>query len=53
MVDCRSRELPPRELADVVLSMLATTVGTVKQAVNATAGALHAATAFADADQAS
>jgi enoyl-CoA hydratase len=31
--------------------MPAATVRMVKQAVNATAGALHAATAFADADQ--
>jgi enoyl-CoA hydratase len=40
-----------REMADTVLSMPASTVRMVKQAVNATAGALHAATAFADADQ--
>jgi enoyl-CoA hydratase/carnithine racemase len=40
-----------REIADVVLSMPAATVRMVKQAVNATAGALHTATAFADADQ--
>ena len=39
------------ELAEVVLSMPAPTVRMVKEAVNATAGALHAATAFADADQ--
>jgi enoyl-CoA hydratase len=38
-------------MAEVVLSMPAATVRMVKQAVNATAGALHAATAFADADQ--
>jgi len=38
-------------MAGVVLSMPAATVRMVKQAVNATAGALHAATAFADADQ--
>jgi enoyl-CoA hydratase/carnithine racemase len=40
-----------QEMAEVVLSMPAVTVRMVKQAVNATAGALHAATAFADADQ--
>ena len=40
-----------RAMAEVVLSMPAATVRMVKQAVNATAGALHAATAFADADQ--
>jgi enoyl-CoA hydratase len=39
------------EMAEVVLSMPAAAVRMVKQAVNATAGALHAATAFADADQ--
>jgi enoyl-CoA hydratase len=39
------------ELAEVVLSMPAPTVRMVKEAVNATAGALHAATSFADADQ--
>jgi enoyl-CoA hydratase len=39
------------EIADVAVSMPAATVRMVKQAVNATAGALHAATAFADADQ--
>jgi enoyl-CoA hydratase len=39
------------EMAEVVLSMPAPTVRMVKQAVNATANALHAATAFADADQ--
>ena len=38
-------------MAEVVLAMPAATVRMVKQAVNATAGALHAATAFADADQ--
>lgn len=39
------------EMADVVLSMPAPAVRMMKQAINATAGALHAATAFADADQ--
>lgn len=39
------------EMAEVVLSMPAPTVRMVKEAVNATAGALHAATSFADADQ--
>ena len=39
------------EMAEVVLSMPAPTVRMVKEAVNATANALHAATAFADADQ--
>jgi len=39
------------EMAEVSVSMPAATVRMVKQAVNATAGALHAATAFADADQ--
>ncbi|MGE0699465.1 MAG: enoyl-CoA hydratase/isomerase family protein, partial [Hyphomicrobiaceae bacterium] len=39
------------ELAEVAASMPAATVRMVKQAVNATAGALHAATAYADADQ--
>ncbi|MBS0243165.1 MAG: enoyl-CoA hydratase/isomerase family protein [Proteobacteria bacterium] len=40
-----------REMAEIAVSMPAATVRMVKQAVNATAGALHAATAFADADQ--
>jgi enoyl-CoA hydratase/carnithine racemase len=39
------------EMAKVAVSMPAATVRMVKQAINATAGALHAATAFADADQ--
>ena len=39
------------EMAEVAVSMPAATVRFVKQAINATAGALHAATAFADADQ--
>ena len=39
------------EMADVVLSMPQPTVRMIKEAVNATANALHAATAFADADQ--
>lgn len=39
------------EMAEVAVSMPAATVRMVKQAVNATAGALHAASAFADADQ--
>ena len=39
------------EMAEVVLSMPAPTVRMIKEAVNATANALHAATAFADADQ--
>lgn len=39
------------ELAEVAASMPAPTVRMVKQAVNATANALHAASAFADADQ--
>jgi enoyl-CoA hydratase len=38
-------------MADVVASMPATTVRMVKEAVNATAGALHRSSAFADADQ--
>ena len=40
-----------RELAELAASMPAATVRMVKDAVNATAGALHRATAFADADQ--
>lgn len=40
-----------RAMAEVVRSMPAPTVRMVKEAVNATAGALHAASAFADADQ--
>src|SRR5690606_14942410 len=39
------------ELAETVLTMPAPTVRMVKQAVNATSYALHAATSFADADQ--
>ncbi|MFV0295488.1 MAG: enoyl-CoA hydratase/isomerase family protein [Hyphomicrobiaceae bacterium] len=39
------------EMANVAVSMPAATVRMVKQAVNATANALHVATAFADADQ--
>jgi enoyl-CoA hydratase/carnithine racemase len=39
------------EMAATVLSMPPATVRMVKEAVNATAGALHAATSFADADQ--
>jgi enoyl-CoA hydratase/carnithine racemase len=39
------------ELAEVAASMPAATVRMVKQAVNATASALHVATSFADADQ--
>lgn len=39
------------ELAEVAVSMPAATVRMVKQAVNATAGALYAATSYADADQ--
>jgi hypothetical protein len=38
-------------MADVVTSMPATTVRLVKEAVNATASALHRSSAFADADQ--
>lgn len=38
-------------MAEVVRSMPAATVRMVKEAVNATAGALHAASSFADADQ--
>jgi enoyl-CoA hydratase len=38
-------------MADVVASMPATTVRMVKEAVNATACALHRSSAFADADQ--
>lgn len=38
-------------MAEVAASMPAATVRMVKQAVNATANALHAATAYADADQ--
>lgn len=40
-----------RELAHAVAEMPATTVRMVKEAVNATSGALHRATSFADADQ--
>lgn len=40
-----------RRLAETAASMPAATVRMVKEAVNATAGALHKATAFADADQ--
>ncbi len=36
--------------AEVAASMPASTVRMVKQSMNATAGALHVATAFADAD---
>ena len=39
------------EMAATVLEMPPTTVRMVKEAVNATANALHAATSFADADQ--
>jgi enoyl-CoA hydratase/carnithine racemase len=39
------------EMAATVLVMPATTVRLVKEAVNATANALHVATSFADADQ--
>ena len=39
------------EMAEVVLSMPQPTVRMIKEAVNATANALHAATSFADADQ--
>ena len=39
------------EMAEVVCSMPQPTVRMVKEAVNATANALHAASAFADADQ--
>lgn len=39
------------ELAEVAAGMPAATVRMVKEAVNATAGALHGATSFADADQ--
>ena len=39
------------EMAEVVSSMPQPTVRMVKEAVNATANALHAASAFADADQ--
>lgn len=39
------------EMAEVAVSMPAATVRMVKQAVNATSNALHAASAFADADQ--
>ena len=39
------------EMAEVVLSMPQPTVRLIKEAVNATANALHAATSFADADQ--
>jgi len=39
------------ELAETVASMPQPTVRMIKEAVNATANALHAATAFADADQ--
>jgi enoyl-CoA hydratase len=38
-------------MAEVVCSMPQPTVRMVKEAVNATANALHAAAAFADADQ--
>ena len=39
------------KMAEVVLSMPQPTVRLIKEAVNATANALHAATSFADADQ--
>ncbi len=39
------------EMAEVVLSMPQPTVRMIKEAVNATANALHCGTAFADADQ--
>jgi enoyl-CoA hydratase/carnithine racemase len=39
------------EMAKVVLSMPQPTVRMIKEAVNATANALHGASAFADADQ--
>ncbi|MGD9806231.1 MAG: enoyl-CoA hydratase/isomerase family protein [Hyphomicrobiaceae bacterium] len=39
------------EMAEAAASMPAATVRMIKQAVNATAGALHAVSAFADADQ--
>ena len=39
------------EMTEVVLSMPQPTVRLIKEAVNATANALHAATSFADADQ--
>ena len=39
------------EMAEVVLSMPQPTVRMIKEAVNATANALHSATSFADADQ--
>lgn len=39
------------EMAEVVLSMPHATVRMVKEAVNATAGALHRAASYADADQ--
>jgi enoyl-CoA hydratase len=39
------------EIAKVVLSMPQPTVRMIKEAVNATANALHGASAFADADQ--
>jgi 1,4-dihydroxy-2-naphthoyl-CoA synthase len=39
------------EMAEVVLSMPQPTVRMIKEAVNATANALHGASAFADADQ--
>ena len=39
------------EMAEVVLSMPQPTVRMIKEAINATANALHAASAFADADQ--
>jgi enoyl-CoA hydratase len=39
------------QMAETVLTMPAATVRMVKEAVNATANALHAASAFADADQ--
>jgi hypothetical protein len=38
-------------MAEVVLSMPQPTVRMVKEAFNATANALHGASAFADADQ--
>ena len=39
------------EMAEVVLSMPQPTVRMIKEAVNATANALHSATSFADADR--
>jgi enoyl-CoA hydratase len=51
LVDSEEAVEKALEMAEVVLSMPQPTVRMVKEAVNATANALHGASAFADADQ--